>query len=101
MARIDVDTPYFTGSVDAWCFDSPSYDLILGNIRGVRKPHEPNPAWIHSVENITAAETRAQLKKKQSPYKPLKVPEAIRDVSPEDILQEQRNDETLKKLCGA
>ncbi|XP_065939102.1 uncharacterized protein [Magallana gigas] len=98
VARIDVDTPYFTGSVDAWCFDSPSYDLILGNIRGVRKPHEPNPAWIHSVENIAAVETRAQLKKKQSPYKPLKVPEAIRDVSPEDILQEQRNDETLKKL---
>ncbi|XP_052717957.1 uncharacterized protein LOC128190087 [Crassostrea angulata] len=98
VARIGVDTPYFTGSVDAWCFDSPSYDLILGNIRGVRKPHEPNPAWIHSVENIAAVETRAQLKKKQSPYKPLKVPEAIRDVSPEDILQEQRNDETLKKL---
>ncbi|XP_052673702.1 uncharacterized protein LOC128155864 [Crassostrea angulata] len=98
VARIDVDTPYFTGSVDAWCFDSPSYDLILGNIRGVRKPHEPNPAWIHSVENIAAVETRAQLKKKQSPYKPLKVPEAKRDVSPEDILQEQRNDETLKKL---
>lgn len=98
VARIDVDTPYFTGSVDAWCFDSPSYDLILGNIRGVRKPHEPNPAWIHSVENIAAVETRAQLKKKQSPYKPLKVPEAIQDVSPEDILQEQRNDETLKKL---
>ncbi|XP_065925002.1 uncharacterized protein [Magallana gigas] len=98
VARIDVDTPYFTGSVDAWCFDSPSYDLFLGNIRGVRKPHEPNPAWIHSVENIAAVETRAQLKKKQSPYKPLKVPEAIRDVSPEDILQEQRNDETLKKL---
>ncbi|XP_065925778.1 uncharacterized protein [Magallana gigas] len=98
VARIDVDTPYFTGSVDAWCFDSPSYDLILGKIRGVRKPHEPNPAWIHSVENIAAVETRAQLKKKQSPYKPLKVPEAIRDVSPEDILQEQRNDETLKKL---
>nr|XP_034301896.1 uncharacterized protein LOC117681450 isoform X2 [Crassostrea gigas] len=98
VARIDVDTPYFIGSVDAWCFDSPSYDLILGNIRGVRKPHEPNPAWIHSVENIAAVETRAQLKKKQSPYKPLKVPEAIRDVSPEDILQEQRNDETLKKL---
>ncbi|XP_065936509.1 uncharacterized protein [Magallana gigas] len=98
VARIDVDTPYFTGSVDAWCFDSPSYDLILGNIRGVRKPHEPNPAWIHSVENIAAVETRVQLKKKQSPYKPLKVPEAIRDVSPEDILQEQRNDETLKKL---
>nr|XP_034320976.1 uncharacterized protein LOC117687844 [Crassostrea gigas] len=98
VARIDVDTPYFTGSVDAWCFDSPLYDLILGNIRGVRKPHEPNPAWIHSVENIAAVETRAQLKKKQSPYKPLKVPEAIRDVSPEDILQEQRNDETLKKL---
>lgn len=64
VVRINVDTPYFTGSVDTWCFDSPSYDLILGNIRGVRKPHERNPARIHSTENIAAVETRGQLKKK-------------------------------------
>uniref|UniRef100_A0A8W8J3E4 Uncharacterized protein n=1 Tax=Magallana gigas TaxID=29159 RepID=A0A8W8J3E4_MAGGI len=36
VARIDVDTPYFTGSVDAWCFDLPSYDLILVTDKGNR-----------------------------------------------------------------
>jgi hypothetical protein len=29
VAKIEVDTPYFTGNVMAWCFDNPSYDLIL------------------------------------------------------------------------
>lgn len=37
---------------------------------------------------------RGQLKKKQPPYKPMKVP----DVSPDDIKREQRKSETLKKL---
>ncbi|XP_062602901.1 uncharacterized protein LOC134264647 [Saccostrea cucullata] len=98
VAAVQVDTPYFTGNVDAWCFDCPSYDLILGNIQGVRKPHEPNMAWIHSPGGTSAVETRGQLKKKQSTYKPLKVPSAIQDVSPEDLQKEQRDDKTLKKL---
>ncbi|XP_061194307.1 uncharacterized protein LOC133202481 [Saccostrea echinata] len=99
VATVEVDTPYFTGNVDAWCFDCPSsYDLILGNIQGVRKPHEPNMAWIHSTESTSAVETRGQLNKKKSSYKPLKVPSAIQDVSPEELQKEQRDDKTLKKL---
>lgn len=55
VAVIKVDFN-FNGSVNALYFDSPSYDLFLGNIRGVKKPNEPNSAWIHLIE------TRGQLK---------------------------------------
>ena len=98
MAEFHVDTPYYIETVVAWCFDFPSYDLILGNIKGVRKPDEPNLSWIHSIEAVAALETRSQLKQKQLPYKALKVPEALHDVSLEDMLREQKEDESLRKL---
>ncbi|XP_046568632.1 uncharacterized protein LOC124277024 [Haliotis rubra] len=34
-ARIEVDTPYYEGSVEALVMDNPLYDLVLGNIPGV------------------------------------------------------------------
>ena len=43
LAKVDVDTPYYTGLVEAMVMDNPVYDLILGNIPTVRKL--PDPAW--------------------------------------------------------
>ena len=45
IANIVVDTPYFQGPVSALCMDNPVYDLILGNIPGVRDPTNPYPSW--------------------------------------------------------
>ena len=97
VAEVDVDTPYFTGTVKAWCFDTPLYDLILGNFEGVRKPDDPNKSWMHTTESLLAVETRSQKKKAQQPHIPLKVPEALQNVSREEILTEQMNDESLTK----
>jgi len=44
-AEIEIDTPYYKGVVIAWCMETPIYDLILGNIEGVREPDKPNPTW--------------------------------------------------------
>ncbi len=44
-AQISIDTPYFRGSIVALCIDKPLYDLILGNIPGVRKAVDPDPNW--------------------------------------------------------
>jgi len=42
MAQMDTDTPYFTGiPVEAMVMKSPVYDLVVGNIPGVRKADEP------------------------------------------------------------
>ena len=36
VARLVVDTPYYKGWVNAVCFDTPQYDLIIGNIKGAK-----------------------------------------------------------------
>ncbi|KAH9365088.1 hypothetical protein HPB48_010611 [Haemaphysalis longicornis] len=41
VAEIEVETPYFSGSVTALCMERSMYDLILGNIDGVRDPDDP------------------------------------------------------------
>ena len=43
LAKINVDTPYYTGIVEAMCIDKPMYELILGNIPGATK--QPNTAY--------------------------------------------------------
>ena len=41
VAKIFVQTPYYTGLTTAVCMLNPIYDLIVGNIRGAT---EPNPS---------------------------------------------------------
>ena len=40
IARINIDTPYFTGEVDALCLPDAIYDVFIGNIDGARLPNE-------------------------------------------------------------
>lgn len=93
LAHFYIDTPYFVGSVKAWCMDKPLYDLIIGNIKGARDPNSPDDNW-----EANTVQTRQQVRNLQKPYISLKVPEAVKDVSPEDIKNEQQSDATLKKL---
>jgi hypothetical protein len=95
VARIFVDSPYFKGSIDAWCMETPVYDLIIGNVEGVREPSNPDPEW----QPVGAVETRAHAKNKGKPYPKLKLPEIIRsDIGVEDIRVGQANDPTLVKI---
>ncbi|KAL1441895.1 hypothetical protein MTO96_008211 [Rhipicephalus appendiculatus] len=64
-ARIEVDTPYFTGHLTALCLQDPLYDIILGNIDGARPPDDPRKETKKSVsthelkqEPVEAASTR-------------------------------------------
>ena len=43
MAIIDTDTPYVSGKNRAICIENPVYDLIIGNVDGVRDANDPNP----------------------------------------------------------
>lgn len=98
LAEVEIDTPYYIGTVIAWCFDNPSYDLILGNFNGVRNPDDPDTSWIRSTGTTAAVQTRAQAKKRSPTYKPLRVPDAVSEVTPKEIAQEQKTDQTLEKL---
>ncbi|XP_060580696.1 uncharacterized protein LOC132737428 [Ruditapes philippinarum] len=39
MALIDLDCPYYRGTVEALCVDNPTNDVIIGNIEGAVEPN--------------------------------------------------------------
>ncbi len=92
IARVNVDTPYYKGEVQAWCIEHPLYDLIIGNIDGAREPNDPE------VLKSVSVLTRNQAKQKNKPYPKLKVPGNIKDISVENIEHEQQSDASLFKI---
>ncbi len=111
VVAIEVDTPYFVGQIEALCMENPVYDLILGNIYGVRNPGDPNPDWIGGETHfqmrpeeslIQAVETRAQRErnKSQTPSK-LHVPAPISDIGVEDVKTHQSQDPALESVRDA
>ena len=66
IAEIKVDTPYYTGVIQAICLRDPLFNLVIGNIPGARNPDDPVP----DVETCAAAVTRAQARK-DATIKPL------------------------------
>ena len=70
VAEIDIRTPFFTGKCEALCAENPAFDLILGNIPGVRGPNEPEVSWktmehVEESEVASAVQTRAQKKNRR------------------------------------
>ena len=106
LALVYVDTPYYTGQVEALCMENPVYDLIIGNIDGARGPSEPDAHWSpskpvdgSSVHNVSGAvETRAAAKKRNQPTKPLHVSSPIADVSRAEFIKAQHVDPSLDHL---
>ncbi|XP_062572789.1 uncharacterized protein LOC134234761 [Saccostrea cucullata] len=95
VAKVVIDSPYVSGEYECWCMENPVFDLIIGEVENARKPHDPDPEW--KPNTITAVETRQQVKEKQKKYKPLKVPEIVKDeINPDDILREQQSDPSLE-----
>ena len=58
IARIEVDTPFYTRTVEAICMKDPLFDLIIGNVLGARKPNDPNPEWGAVAATVTRAQAR-------------------------------------------
>lgn len=50
-AVVDIDSPYFQGEVTATCLENPLYDVVLGNIVGVRHASDPDVQW-RAEENL-------------------------------------------------
>ena len=45
VAKVSVDSPYFSGEVRALCMPNALCDLVIGNIPGAKDPSEPNHKW--------------------------------------------------------
>ena len=97
ISRIEVDTSFYTGTVEAMCMKDPLFDLIIGNVPGARKPNDPNPEW----GVVAAAVTRAQAREHGN-SKPLKVKEVTSKMAvdrlKEELVRLKEENSTLQKL---
>ena len=98
IAKIDVDTPYLKGQVEAQCLPDAVYDLIVGNVPGARAADDPDPNWQDHVQEACAVTTRGQVKKAGERI-PLKVPGTKESpvVDREKLKQMQHDDKSLQK----
>ena len=95
LIKLQIDTPYLKGEVEAQCFPDAIYDLIIGNVEGAREPNDPDPQWQLAVTVMT----RQQTKKANKPMKPLKVMDPGSDLDTKDKLVElQKQDSSLMKF---
>ena len=96
VAKLHIDTPYYTGEVEALCVKNPVYDLVLGQVSGVRKSDEPDPDWTPQTDHGNAVETRGQKRRATRVTPPLHVPKPFNDtVTVEDLIQAQAEDASL------
>ncbi|XP_077550676.1 uncharacterized protein LOC144163873 [Haemaphysalis longicornis] len=111
-AVIHVDTPFFVGEVTASCMENPLYDLVIGNLPGVREPNDPDPCWEPSASTNkgranpgnqtvpldTPALISAVARENQKKVTPLRVPSISgSQVSRAELAQEQQKDGTLRR----
>ncbi|KAK0058426.1 ubiquitin thioesterase [Biomphalaria pfeifferi] len=61
-AMVKIDSPYFTGEVEAHLLDHPLYDCVVGNLPGAADPFQPNPNW-RDAAKVTFEESEASIAK--------------------------------------
>ncbi|XP_052809601.1 uncharacterized protein LOC128238066 [Mya arenaria] len=99
IARVSLDTPYFSGDIDAWCMENPLYDVIIGNIPDAKAL--VLQATGGSEARVTAVQTRLMKKdeNERQKFKRMKAPKLIDSVAtPDDIMKAQQSDATLERV---
>ena len=122
LAKIHIDTEYYKGDVEAVCMKNPLYQLIVGNMKGIKEFNRASEESVASVESgeaiaedkIGASEhgqnieahvinealavvTRQMKRNKGKVMKPLKVTAEIDgEITRDEVLALQKTDETLK-----
>lgn len=109
-----MQTPYFVGEISAACMACPLYGLVLGNIPGVREPHDPDLDWEYGV--IADSETGTSSLGRTLPSEPhylfsaVASAEALQDIrlrapllwhpnlNRVNLALEQREDPTLRSI---
>ena len=95
MAKAEVDTPFYVGTVEALCLHDPLFDLIIENVPGARRSDDPNLEW----GVVTAVATRAQARSGKNPN-PRKMKEVTdkMSINKKDLIKMKEEDPTLQKL---
>ena len=58
LARIERNTPFYTGTVDPTCMKKFLFDMTIGNKLRTRKPNDPNLKWGVVAAKAAAAQAR-------------------------------------------
>ncbi|PVD27852.1 hypothetical protein C0Q70_13028 [Pomacea canaliculata] len=90
VALVNLDCPFFSGTVEACVIDNPVCDVILGRVDG---------STFHCAQVAAAAHTRAQAPRQDKPFRPLlttKTPQL--DITPEKLAELQAADTSLSTL---
>ena len=58
LAVVEVDTPYYVGKLEVMCMQKPIYDLVLGNIEGVRD--SPDETWGKPRVEVTLSDMTSE-----------------------------------------
>ena len=101
VAKIVVKTPFFSGEEEALCMVDPNYDLILGNMQGVRPSNEADNLGNRKVKDTEnqkieeghAVQTRSHSEESKS-FQKLIVLKGL-EVSKEEFRDEHRKDKSL------
>ena len=98
ITKIDIDTPYLKGQVEAQCLPDAVYDLIVGNLPGARAADDPDPCRQDHTQEACAVATRSHAKK-AGEHILLKVPDTNESlvVDRERLKQTQHDDESLQE----
>ncbi|XP_072164343.1 uncharacterized protein [Diadema setosum] len=101
VAKVHVDTPYYEGKLEVLCVTNPIYDLILGNVPGVREPSQPDREWTPTEpdeDTALAVETRSKRRDVTKPLRELRVPGQKEAITAEQFRQEQEKDASLGNI---
>ena len=98
IVKIDVDTPYLKGQVDAQCLLDPIYDLVIGNEPGARAADDPDPSCQDHLQEVNTVTARGQAKMAGESV-PLKISSTDESsvIDREKLRQMQCGDESLLK----
>ncbi|XP_078493674.1 uncharacterized protein LOC144749273 [Ciona intestinalis] len=101
VAVIEIDTPYYCGTVEALCVTDLNGELIIGNIPGARNWDHPDPQWRAAADvNTCAVITRSKAQDRRQ-VKPLTVrgcPGINETISKESFQAAQNSDKSLDKF---
>ena len=98
-ARIHINTPFFTGTVEGMCMKNPVCPLVLRNIQGARLPNDPDPDWkLPSTEGSqqpastqsASAVTRGQAAKQGKPVASLQTKSSIDGLTVDQFVEKQK-----------
>ena len=97
LIKIEINTPYYVGEVEAACLPKAQYDLLISNVEGVHEPNGHDPSW-GTTDKKKYANT-FNLNKVEHEESPLKKKVIMKDnlINDEPWKSEQEKDNVLIK----